>query len=108
MMFELDGLDAIALMAERGLGVSLVPDWRTAAEGLAIARLPVPDQTFTRKIGLFWVRGSARASLTLAFLEQAAAALDHPQNRQRLVPERMTAMPATDSRTDPESQSGAG
>jgi DNA-binding transcriptional LysR family regulator len=86
MMFELDGLDAIALMVERGLGVSLVPDWRTAAEGLAVARLPVPDQTFTRKIGLFWVRGSPRANLILAVFEQAAAALDRPQNRQPLVP----------------------
>ena len=86
MMFELDGLDAIALMVERGLGVSLVPDWRTAAEDLAVARLPVPDQTFTRKIGLFWVRSSARASLTFAFLEQAVAALAHPQKGNGLLP----------------------
>ena len=96
MTFELDGLDAIALMVDRGLGVSLVPDWRTTAEGVAVARIPVPDQTFTRKIGLFWVRGSPRSSLVLAFLQQAVSALARPQNRHRIPPGRVTTTLATE------------
>ncbi|MGA3247917.1 MAG: LysR family transcriptional regulator, partial [Paraburkholderia sp.] len=38
---ELDGLDAIAVLVDRGLGVSLVPDWRmTRFAGLALAKWP--------------------------------------------------------------------
>jgi DNA-binding transcriptional LysR family regulator len=74
--FELDGLEAIAIMVDKGLGVSLVPDWSPPwPEGLALRKLPVPDDSFTRYIGLLWTRASLRARLVHAFLEVAAATL---------------------------------
>jgi DNA-binding transcriptional LysR family regulator len=74
--FELDGLEAIALMVDRGLGVSLVPDWSPPwPEGLSLRKLPVPGDRFTRYIGLLWTRASLRAGLVQAFLEVAEATL---------------------------------
>jgi DNA-binding transcriptional LysR family regulator len=73
--FEINSFEAIAVMVDRGLGVSLLPDrappW---PEGLSLAKLPVPDLSFVNRIGLVWVRASLRLRLVNAFLEQAAAA----------------------------------
>ena len=44
--FELNALNAIAVMVDRGLGVSLVPDWaRPWPEGLRLVRMPLPEAT---------------------------------------------------------------
>jgi DNA-binding transcriptional LysR family regulator len=73
--FELNDVAAIAIMVDRGLGVSLLPDFAPPwPEGLSLAKLPVPDPSFTRRIGLVWPRASLRLRLVHAFLEQAAAA----------------------------------
>ena len=41
--FEIDSIEAIAVMVDRGLGVSLLPDWaRAAPESLSLARNPGP------------------------------------------------------------------
>ena len=41
--FELNALYAIAVMVDRGLGVSLVPDWAHPwPEGVRLARIPLP------------------------------------------------------------------
>ena len=70
--FELDGLEAIAVLVDRGLGVSLVPDWAPPwPEGLSLAKLAVPNQSFTRRMGLLWTRASLRLRLVRAFLEAA-------------------------------------
>src|SRR6267142_4577038 len=76
---ELYGIDlpeAIAVMVDRGLGVSLLPDWAPPwPEGLSLAKLPLPDAApFARRIGVVWSRASLRLRLLHAFLEQAAAA----------------------------------
>jgi DNA-binding transcriptional LysR family regulator len=74
--FELDSLEAIAAMVNRGLGVALVHDWAPPwPEGLSLRKLPVPDPSFTRHLGLIWTRASLRLRLVHAFLEQAAVAL---------------------------------
>jgi DNA-binding transcriptional LysR family regulator len=74
--FELDGPEAIAVMVDRGLGVSLVYDWSPPwPEGLSLRKLPVPSDRFTRYIGLLWTRASLRAGLVQAFLEVAVATL---------------------------------
>jgi DNA-binding transcriptional LysR family regulator len=86
--FELDGTEAIAVMVDRGLGVSLVHDWAPPwPEGLSLAKLPVPnpDPVFARRIGLMWVRASVRLRLVQAFLDQAAATRTSGRN---LVPKR--------------------
>jgi DNA-binding transcriptional LysR family regulator len=72
--FELNDVAAIAVMVDRGLGVSLLPDFAPPwPEGLSLAKLPVSDPSFTRRIGLVWPRASLRLRLVHAFLEQAAA-----------------------------------
>jgi DNA-binding transcriptional LysR family regulator len=74
--FELDGPEAIAVMVDRGLGVSLVHDWSPPwPEGLSLRKLPVSGDRFTRYIGLLWTRASLRAGLVQAFLEVAEATL---------------------------------
>jgi DNA-binding transcriptional LysR family regulator len=72
--FELDGLEAIAVMVDRGLGVSLLPDWAPPwPEGLTLRKLPLPDPTLRRKTGLLWPRSSQRGTLIAAFLATARA-----------------------------------
>jgi DNA-binding transcriptional LysR family regulator len=74
--FELDGLELIAVMVDRGLGVSLLPDWAPLwPEGLSLRKLPLPDRSFRRRTGLLWTRTSLRVRLIHAFLEQAQLAL---------------------------------
>jgi len=91
--FELDSLEAIAAMVDRGLGVSLVHDWAPPwPEGLSLRKLPVPDPSFTRYIGLMWTRASLRLRLVQAFLEVAITDVTRGQlaapKRNRKRPER--------------------
>jgi DNA-binding transcriptional LysR family regulator len=73
--FEINSFEAIAIMVDRGLGVSLLPEWAPPwPEGLSLAKLPVPDRSFVNCIGLVWTRASLRLRLVQAFLEQAAPA----------------------------------
>jgi DNA-binding transcriptional LysR family regulator len=72
--FELDGLEAIAVLVDRGLGVSLVPDWAPPwPEGLSLTKLQVRNQSFTRRMGLLWTRASLRLRLVQALLDAATA-----------------------------------
>ena len=69
---ELDGLDALAALTDRGLGVSLVPDWlMTRFVGLSLAKWPVPYPFPKRVVGLLWNHSSARVRLVQAFREAA-------------------------------------
>jgi DNA-binding transcriptional LysR family regulator len=84
--FELDGTEAIAVMVDRGLGVSLVPDWAPPwPEGLSLAKLPVPNPAFARRIGLIWARASVRFRLVHVFLDQTTTTRTSGRN---LVPKR--------------------
>ncbi|MCA0242126.1 MAG: LysR family transcriptional regulator [Proteobacteria bacterium] len=75
--FELNALNAIAVMVDRGLGVSLVPDWlRPWPEGLDVVRLPLPLPSEPRRIGVVWSRATVRHRLVTAFLREAHAAVD--------------------------------
>ncbi|WP_199027218.1 LysR family transcriptional regulator [Ralstonia sp. ASV6] len=74
---ELDGLDSIAVLVDRGLGVSLVPDWlMTRFAGLSLARWPMPHPFPKRVVGMLWGRTSVRIRLVQAFL-QTALTLPH-------------------------------
>jgi len=69
--FELDALDAIAIMVASGLGVSLVPDWaRPWPENLALNKLTIDTTTFARRIGLLWMRNSTSLRLVKIFQAQ--------------------------------------
>jgi DNA-binding transcriptional LysR family regulator len=74
--FELNALNAIAVMVDRGLGVSLVPDWaRPWPEGLRLLRLPVPMPFDSRRIVAVWSRSTIRIRLVTVFLQQARVAM---------------------------------
>ena len=81
--FELNALNAIAVMVDRGLGVSLVPDWaRPWPEGLHLVRIPLPRACEPRRIGVVWSRSTIRIRLVTAFLHESRAqmlAAQHPQ-----------------------------
>jgi DNA-binding transcriptional LysR family regulator len=63
-------------MVDRGLGVSLLPDWAPPwPEGLSLRKLALPDRSLVRRTGLLWNRASLRARLVRAFLEQAQFAV---------------------------------
>lgn len=72
--FELDALEAIAVMVDSGLGVSLVPDWAPPwPAGIRIARTVIPNGEFARQIGMVWIRAGRGLRLIEAFLQQVAA-----------------------------------
>ncbi|HST44315.1 MAG TPA: LysR family transcriptional regulator [Luteimonas sp.] len=73
--FELNALNAIAVMVDRGLGVSLVPDWaRPWPEGLDLVRIPLPLPAEPRRIGAVWSRSSVRVRLVNVLLQEARRA----------------------------------
>lgn len=68
--FELDALDAIAVLVDRGLGVSLVPDWAAPwPEGLSVAKIALPGRVSARRLGLLWAKTSAQSRLIAALLQ---------------------------------------
>jgi DNA-binding transcriptional LysR family regulator len=74
--FELDTLEAIVVMVDRGLGVALIHDWAPPwPEGLSLRKLQLPENRFGRRLGLIWNRTSVRTRLVRAFLEVATQAL---------------------------------
>lgn len=81
--FELNALNAIAVMVDRGLGVSLVPDWaRPWPEGLKLVRIPLPHASEPRRIGIVWSRASVRIRLVNAFVEEARNSVTHEEQKQ--------------------------
>jgi DNA-binding transcriptional LysR family regulator len=74
--YELDALEAIAVMVNRGLGISIVPDWAPPwPAGLDIVKLPLPHSSAMRTVGLVVTRSSPRANLVAALLETSRAAI---------------------------------
>jgi DNA-binding transcriptional LysR family regulator len=74
--YELDGLEAIAIMVDRGLGVTLLPDWAPPwPAGLSLRKQRISDPALRRQTGLLWARASLRATTIHAFLRTARAAL---------------------------------
>lgn len=66
---ELDSLEAISVMVEAGLGVSLMPDWRSSLfDNLRLARLPLRNAPY-REIGLLRPRNVPSARLIQAVLD---------------------------------------
>lgn len=74
--FELNALSSIAVMVDRGLGISLVPDWvRPWPEGLHLAKLALPHPCEPNRIGIIWSRSTIRIRLVNAFIEEAQKAI---------------------------------
>lgn len=74
--FELSSLAAIAMMVDRGLGVSLAPDIASPlTSSLRVARISLPLETEPRRFGILWQRASIRSPLIRALLEKAKQAI---------------------------------
>ncbi len=70
--FQLSSLPAIAMLVDRGLGVSLAPDASVPwLRGLRIARLALPDQPYRRRLGVIWPRASVRTRLIRTLVDSA-------------------------------------
>lgn len=71
---ELDALDAIAVMVDRGLGVSLVPDWPSPFfEHLSLRKLALPEPVPVRRVGVQWRPDSPRITRIDAFVAACRA-----------------------------------
>jgi DNA-binding transcriptional LysR family regulator len=69
--FELDALDAIAVLIDRKLGVSVLPDWSgPLPEGLNLKRIALPSAK-PRDIGLLAPLNGPRTHLLRVFIEAA-------------------------------------
>lgn len=66
--YELDSLDAITIMVDRGIGISLIPDWCPPwPHGVNLQKYHLPEAPH-REIGLVWTRGASSEHLINAFL----------------------------------------
>lgn len=73
--FEISSLSSIAIMVERGVGVSLVPDIASLLSGRkGIVKMAMPNMTEHRKFGVLWALKSPRAHLARSFAQHARAA----------------------------------
>jgi DNA-binding transcriptional LysR family regulator len=69
--YELDSLEAIAVLVNRGLGVSIVPDWLPPwPEGLSLQKLPLSGAPF-RGVGIVFPQLASKTRLVWAFAEEA-------------------------------------
>jgi DNA-binding transcriptional LysR family regulator len=67
--FELNALEAIAVLVDRGLGVSLGPDWPLSwPAGHTLVRKALPRPFAPRCVGLVWSRATPRVRFVLALL----------------------------------------
>jgi DNA-binding transcriptional LysR family regulator len=70
--FELDALDAIAVLVDRGLGVSVLPEWSgPRPEGLNVRRILLSPPAPPREIGLLVPRNGPRTHLLRVLIEAA-------------------------------------
>jgi DNA-binding transcriptional LysR family regulator len=70
--FELNSLYGIAMLVDKGLGVSLVPDWSPPwPAGIAVSKLGIAEEGYARQIGVLWSRSSPRLRLIHALLQEA-------------------------------------
>jgi DNA-binding transcriptional LysR family regulator len=75
-LFELNSLMAIAMMVDRGLGVSIVPDVVSPLTAeLDVVKMALPMKTEPRRFGLLWPRVSPRGRLINGFLQCAEQVL---------------------------------
>ncbi|NYT38172.1 LysR family transcriptional regulator [Allopusillimonas soli] len=80
--FELASLLTIALMVDRGLGVSLVPDSHyPSPPGLRLAKLPLLATHHQRLIGAVWKRGSPKEGLVGVVIDHIRSVLALEKSR---------------------------
>ncbi len=68
---ELDSLEAIAVLVDRELGISLIPDWAPPwPSDLNIAKVPLKRGSPARTIGAIWSAHSLRISIINSFFRR--------------------------------------
>lgn len=73
---ELDALDAIATLVDRGLGVALVPDWAPPwPEGLSLQKVKIADAEL-RHMGVLWANSGPRIAAIRAFVATCRSLAD--------------------------------
>ncbi|MVA27296.1 LysR family transcriptional regulator (plasmid) [Agrobacterium vitis] len=71
---ELDSLEAIAVLVDRGLGISIIPDWAPPwPEGLRLNKIVLDTKDYARDIGIVWPRASPKMAIIETFVKHARA-----------------------------------
>lgn len=79
---EIDSLLTIVSLVERGLGVSLVPDsFSIAYQERQLIRLPLPERTPIRRIGMIWNKQGPRLALARSLLKHAVSVFERPETK---------------------------
>ena len=74
--FKLSSLVAIAMMVERRLGVSIIPDTSSPlTKRLKVTPIALPDEVERRRFGMIWQRSSAHMRLIDGLIKAAHEAL---------------------------------
>lgn len=82
--FELSSLLAIAMMVDRGLGVSVMPDIASPLlDGQRVAKIPLPLPSEKRRFGILWPRASPRLRLIQGLVESAGLVIAGKGNGSR-------------------------
>lgn len=77
---ELDALDAIAALVNRGLGVALVPDWAPPwPEGIRVQKILIDDAEL-RCMGVLWMNSGPRIAAIRAFVDTCESLATGPVN----------------------------
>jgi len=84
--YELDSLEAIAVLVDRGLGISLVPDWLPPwPEGLKLRKIPLTGAP-SRGVGIMYQRLGPNERLVRVFAEEARHAATAKEALLRQMP----------------------
>lgn len=79
---ELDALDAIVTLVDRGMGVAIIPDWAPPwPAGLKLAR-HLLSPSYGRRTGAMWSLSSAAIANVRAFVDCAALVQQAPSSRR--------------------------
>jgi DNA-binding transcriptional LysR family regulator len=74
--FELNSLIAIAMMVERELGVSLMPDIASPlTASLNVKKIALPAKSETRRFGVLWPRGGAHERVVQGLISAAVVVM---------------------------------
>lgn len=74
-ILELDALDAIAALVDRGVGIAIVPDWAPPwPDGLKLLKMPLTAGG-VRESGVIWRRSGARFAAIEAFVRGGSSML---------------------------------
>lgn len=81
---EMDSLEAIAIMVDAGLGVSLVPNWAPPwPEGLELFKASLPASAPQRHLGIVWRRASPNLRLLSVVVDALKESMVAGENEAR-------------------------